>query len=782
MKNKLWFLLLPVVFLFASAYVITEIGAQGRLEHRFLREKLYPALSEASNVLTDLKFKSRGHQKPKNKIVVLDIDSPALETLGRWPWHRDVMAFLIEKTFAAGAKVVGLDMIFSEPDPRVPAELGDLLRQQNLDDLIQKFETDRQLEDVIRLYSDRLVLAWATELQCQPFYDEPQFCPVKDPSAKGQFSAEFEKFSIQDFLFPQSFDAGRTPIVSFVTPIANIEPYAKAASHLGYINAFLDPDGYIRRSGLVVMANGKPYTSLALTMASVGLGEPLRLGLDDENRIRSLQFSKSSREIPISPLGAMQINFRGPSEVFPHLPVLDVMSESDIIEDPLNRRLTGMSKAQILKDAYVLIGISALGVFDMRQFPFESNAPGVDGHANILDNLLSGDPLVSGTANAGSIIVLLLMTLGVGLFAFGTAKLESVPALILFIVTTAAIWYADFKILFERNYNWNTIYLYLETVVVFVLTLAAKYVMEERNKKFIRGAFAKYVAPQIVESIMKDPTKLSLGGEKRELTILFSDIRGFTTFSEKMDAKALASFLNDYLGIMTGLVFSNEGTLDKYIGDAVMAFWGAPLQQKDHAANSCKAAIQMMEALVKNQARFTQQYGIEVNIGIGINSGVVNVGNMGSETNFEYTVIGDNVNLASRLEGLTKKYGVTIVTTRFTFDSIQESGNPFPPHRLLDEVKVKGKKKSVELIQVLDRPYSEEGLRLFDEGRALYRQQIWHEAIQSFRDANALLAVKDQAGKEQNDGPCEVFIERCEMFQKEPPAADWDGSWEMDSK
>jgi adenylate cyclase len=778
MTHKLGFFLLPVILLFAGAYEVTEMGAQGRLEHRFLREKLYPVLSFAPNTLTDLKFKARGRQKPKHKIVILDIDSPALETLGRWPWHRDVIAFLVEKTFAAGAKVVGLDMIFSEPDPRVPAELGDILRQQNLGDLIQKFETDRQLEDVIRLYSDRLVLAWATELQCQPFYDEPQFCPVQDPSAKAQFGTEFEKFSIQKFEFPPGFDPGKTPLVSFVTPIANIAPYTAAANHMGYINAFLDPDGYIRRSGLVVMANGKPYPSLALTMASVGLQEPLRVSLDSQNRIKALEFSKSSRSIPVSPLGALQINFRGPSDAFPHIPALDVMGENDTVEDPLNRRFTGMSKTEILKDAYVLIGISALGVFDMRQFPFESNAPGVDGHANILDNLLSGDPLVPGHAGFGAWVVFLLMIVGVGLFAFATARLESVPALILFLVTMATLWYWDFKLLFENNYNWNTVYLYLETIVIFFLTLAAKYVMEEKNKKFIRGAFAKYVAPQIVESIMKDPTKLSLGGEKRDLTILFSDIRGFTTFSEKMDAKALASFLNDYLGVMTGLVFSNEGTLDKYIGDAIMAFWGAPLHQKNHALNSCRAAVQMMEALFKNQARFMEQYGIEVNIGIGINSGVVNVGNMGSETNFEYTVIGDNVNLASRLEGLTKKYGVAIVTTRFTFDSIAESGNPLPPHRLLDDVKVKGKKKSVELLQLLERELPAEGLKLFDQGRALYRKQQWKEAIECFQSANRLLAPNAN----QSDGPCEVFIERCEMFQKEPPPADWDGSWEMDSK
>jgi adenylate cyclase len=209
-----------------------------------------------------------------------------------------------------------------------------------------------------------------------------------------------------------------------------------------------------------------------------------------------------------------------------------------------------------------------------------------------------------------------------------------------------------------------------------------------------------------------------------------------------------------------------------------MAFWGAPLNQPLHASNACTAAVQMMDALYKNFERFKTQYGIEVHVGIGINSGVVNVGNMGSEQNFEYTVIGDHVNLASRLEGLTKKYGVTIVTTRFTFDSIQNSSQPFIPNRILDHVKVKGKQNSVELIQILDKAYPEAGLKLFSEARKLYQNRQWKDAIQKLESANQM--ISQMIGKD--DGPCLVFMERCKYFEINPPAQDWDGSWEMDSK
>jgi adenylate cyclase len=340
----------------------------------------------------------------------------------------------------------------------------------------------------------------------------------------------------------------------------------------------------------------------------------------------------------------------------------------------------------------------------------------------------------------------------------------------------------DVKILFSKNnVNWNTSLLAIELAAIFVFTLAAKYVIEERKKKFVRGAFAKYVAPAVVDAILKDPAKLSVGGEKKDLTILFSDIRGFTTFSEKMDAKALSAFLNEYLGIMTEVIFANQGTLDKYIGDAIMAFWGAPLDQADHAQNASRAAVQMMQALEKNRDRFRQQYGVEVDIGIGLNTGIVSVGNMGSNNNFAYTVIGDHVNLASRLEGLTKYYGTGIVTTRFTFDSIKNAGGTEPAHRVLDIVKVKGKRNAVELIQVLDREVSAEGRRAFEEARLFYRHQKWDQAIELFKKANDLI-MGEEAKLGEMDGACAMYIERCEKLKVNPPGADWDGTWEMESK
>jgi adenylate cyclase len=542
MKAKFWLIELPIIFFFVGCFLITEMGWEGLLGQDFLREKVYPALSRPTNFLTDQKFKFRGPVPPKNKVVVVEIDSPALETLGRWPWHRDVMSFLIEKTFEAGAKVVGLDVVFSEPDQRVPSELVEILKNNNMANLIDQFETDRQLGDVFKRFSDRLVLAWTTEQSCQPLFEDAKSCPVNDPAMATFYPPEMEKFSIQNFETTRPFDSTKVPMVSFITPIANIPAYNQVASHLGYLNAFLDPDGYIRKTSLIIFANGKPYPSLPLEMARVGLGDQIELKLDANQTVKSLKFQKSARSLPVSPLGALQINFRGPGSVFHHVAALDVLSDKDTLDDPLNQRLTGQSKKEIFKEAYVLIGISAIGVFDMRQFPFEANAPGVDGHANVLDNILSGESMVHNTEYFGvPLMIALMFVLGLGL-AYGIGHLGALQGIGLFLGLMAAIAILDFKILFQANQNWNTVFLYFELFLTFLVTFAARYFQEEQDKKFIRGAFAKYVAPSIVDSILKDPTKLSLGGEKREMTILFSDIRGFTTFSEKNGCQSFSRF------------------------------------------------------------------------------------------------------------------------------------------------------------------------------------------------------------------------------------------------
>jgi adenylate cyclase len=773
MSRRLWLFQLPVVAVFTFLFWTTEKGVQGELDSAFLRSRLYPYLERTVGLLTDFKFRTRGPRSPENKVVVVEVDSLSIETLGRWPWHRDATAFMIERIFQAGAKVVGLDMVFSEPDQRVPDELRAVLRSRNLGALLPQYETDQALTEAVKKYGDRLVLGWASENWCQPRYEGTDDCPVSDPESLATQPKDFPKFAFSEFIAPATFDQESTALTSIVTVLTNAPAFGAPARHAGFMNVHADDDAFIRKTNLFVMAGGRPYPSLALEMARVGQGEDLRLSLNDNGKVKSVEFARSGKSIPVTPLGAMHVNFRGPSGTFRYVSAVDVMHDDEVLTDPVNRKLAGISKESVFKDAYVLVGLSAIGVYDMRSFPFESAIPGVDGHANILDNLLSLNPLIPGSNSWGTGFVLALMILGAIAFAYAADRLSAVPALVLFLVVMSGFGVADLKILFARDQNWNTAFLYMEYVAIFSLTIAAKYVLEERKKRFLRSAFAKYVAPMVVDTILKDPEKLRLGGEKKDLSILFIDIRGFTTFSEAMDAKQLTAFLNDYLGIMTEIVFTHKGTLDKYIGDALMAFWGAPLDHAEHAANACRAAVAMTAALREHHERFRTEYGIDVRIGVGVNTGIVNVGNMGSERSFEYTVVGDHVNLASRLEGLTKEYGVQILSTRFSLDSIVASGQPLPAHRVLDRVKVKGKKVAVELIELRAEALPAEVERQFQEGRTLYGAQRWAEARTQFHAVIAALGA---------DSASETFVQRCVDFEKSPPASDWDGSWEMNSK
>ena len=775
--GKLWIYQIPVIALFSFAFWVVELGERGDLDHPFLRDELFPSLRRVSALFTDFKFKARGPQQPKNKVVIVDIDSESIETFGRWPWHRDYLAYLIERTFQSGAKVVGLDIVFSEHDQRVPDGLMQLLAQKNLIKQALQFETDPVLRNVIERYQERLVLGWTSDSTCQPSYHHFEECPVTHPDFIQTHPQEMQKFSYSYVQLPTQFNAQKSPLVSLVTFIPNIPSFNQAAKHAGSFNAFPDPDGYIRRTPLVLMADGNPYPTLALEMARVGLNEDLEIKINKEGKVEKIGFFNSKKEIAVSPLGSMEINFRGPSYSFPYVSALEVMSDSNKLHHGFDRSLAS-DRFELFKDAYVLIGLSAVGVYDMRAFPFDSNTPGVEGHATILDNILAGDYLQGSTQSDSSLWIFLLMIFGALLFAYAAEKLESIPGLLLFLGTMGGISYVDLEILFEANHNLTTSFLFLEVFTIFTLTIVMKYVLEEKNKKFIKDAFSKYVAPAVVDSIVKDPDSLSLGGEKKEITILFSDIRGFTTLSEKMDPKLLSKFLNTYLGEMTDIIFNTKGTLDKYIGDAVMAFWGAPVHYVEHGKNACEAAIQMQQALDREKEKFRSEFGIDVEVGIGVHSGTVSVGNMGSETNFNYTVLGDDVNLASRIEGLTKYYRSKILTTRQTLNLIEKSNQALPPHRTLDFVKVKGKKQAVEIIQILDQTLPEEGLSLFKKAREHYLKKQWDDAIKIFTQASE--ALEHSPGK--GDGPSEMYIERCETMKKDPPASDWDGSWEMTSK
>lgn len=819
MKNKIWIFQLPIVALFTWCFWVVDSGMHGQLQNDWIRSRVFPNLRAVHGQFTNLKFLLRGPEVPKSKVILVEIDEDAVShpDWGRWPWSRDKTAALTHSVFKSGAKTVGFDIFFPEPDERVTPAVREAMLKAGLKAEYEAVDTDAVLEVVTQQYKDHLVLGWSVLNSCQKAYDKGDACDALSALSGRNFPQSFLK--LQDLATdkPKNLLSEHSTIQIAKEIASNIERFSQHAKYHGHVHAHPDADGVIRWNNLVFRIDEQLWPTIGLAMAQTHTGKLAQAKVNERGQLDGIKFGEY--DIPVSPSGVMDINFRGPSYTYLYVRALQALSEDDVIPvqykpilassphfsflanplpepgaepsrapasdgtaaqgHPWTDRVGWFKRTDIFKDAAVIIGLSAKGAFDMRSFPFDSNTPGMEGHATILDNLLAGDAIVHAASGGTSIILYVLMIVLASVMAYSAQKLESIPALALFIVALGGVAAVDVGFLFAKhNINFTTGFLYLELAAVFVFTIAVKYVIEENNKKFLKDAFSRYVATSIVDSIIKDPKKLQVGGEKKDITILFSDIRGFTTFSEKMDAKRLTQFLNDYLGIMTDIVFEYNGTLDKYIGDAVMAFWGAPVDVPKHASQCAKAAVAMQRALSKNRERYKRDYGIDVDIGIGLNTGSVSVGNMGSNRIFEYTVIGDHVNLASRIEGLTKYYGAAIITSSFAIDQMKESGETPPDHRVLDLVKVKGKKTAVELIEIFDEPRAAAAIQSFNEARQLYAQQKWDMAIDGFKTANE--AIKAQMKK---DDPASImYIERCTELKASPPAPDWDGSWEMTSK
>ncbi|MBI2863238.1 MAG: adenylate/guanylate cyclase domain-containing protein [Chloroflexi bacterium] len=539
---------------------------------------------------------------------------------------------------------------------------------------------------------------------------------------------------------------------------------ARAATGLGHANVNPDGDGTVRRQQLVVSSQGQDIPSLALVAAARYLRRPSVLEGPPANG--SLPFA--GRAIPISDgRRGMLINFLGAPYEAGRRSAFPVVSFVDVLRDAADLKP--------LKDRVVLIGVAALGYADDYWTPASigRKMSGVEVTANAVETILRPAFLrpVGSAANAVLIIVLSLLS-GVAAVHFRIVR-AAIAAVVLVI-----LYFLGSFTLFDGGIVANLVYPPLAPLLAFGVIVIYRVLFVEADQRAARRLLAGYLSPAVMAEVLKDPDRLHLGGEKRQMTILFSDIRGFTTYSEQMESGALASLLNEYLTEMSAVVFEQEGVVDKYIGDGLMAFWGAPMSQEDHARRACLAALGMMRRLRELHRRW-QERGIPAfNIGIGINSGIVSVGNMGSKERFSYTVIGDAVNLASRIEGLTKLYGTGIIASEATLKLAGEDVD----RRFLDLVAVKGKHEPVavyELAQPADgdeagvRTDRRELRRLYDEGLQLSAERRWQEAIATFQRIQ-----KDWP----DDGPSAFHLQRCRELAENPPPAEWDGVYVAKSK
>jgi len=775
-SRKFLWLQIAWISLCSIGFVIYEIGSQHG-HGRFIQNQIFTPVQRLNSYLTDLRYAVRGPRAVKNPIVIVEIDESAIEMLGRWPWRRDYVGYVIDKIFEAGAEYVGLDLFFSEAQRSVPEELEKVLQEKKLGSLLAPFDFDAQLQEIVSRHRDRLVLAWASESECRPHFSFPEYCPVTHPDALATHPPHFPKFAMSASVHLDTERAADTALSSVSTLISNLERLDNSAKYAGFVNDYRDKDGLVRRTSLMTLVGGRPYATLPLVLAKLWKKDDFDIEIGPDNRISRLAWKESKQRVGANALGVAQINFRGKERTFPYVSVGDILQESEKKAD--SRELASESKTGALKGAIALVGLTAIGLTkDVVATPFDSTMPGVEVHANILDNLISGDFLKdTGSSSLAFLSFLVLVGCSTLLILIGR-KLEARPAILFSSGIIVLLGLGDFLVFFPGDYNLNLAFHYVAFAGTLIIGLAAKYIAEEENRKFLRSAFSMYVAPAVVDSIVRDPGQLSLGGRKEQLSILFSDIRGFTTFSEKLEPKVISEFLNEYLGMQTEIVFSHGGTLDKYIGDALMAFWGAPLKLPNHAALACQAVVSLMDSLEKHRARLKERYGIPVRIGIGLHSGEVSVGNMGSARSFNYTVIGDNVNLSSRLEGATKYFGVTALTTRETLDLARSQAHILLPYRSILDVKLKGKNKNVELIEIRNKPFEDAWLNRFNEGRSLFTSRKFVDAKKVFTELDARILKETGEG----DGPSATIGSFCDEMLINPPPPDWDGAWTLDSK
>lgn len=697
-------------------------------------------------IFYDLKVRLFRPQGVDERIVIVDIDERSLREIGRWPWSRDKTAqltrILIEQY---GAAAVGFDVLFAEPDESSGLPVLERLARTELagegsfltllERLRPKLDYDAQLADA--LASGPTVLGY--------YFHAPG-----DQERVGRLPAALLDCRT---LYPQGVRPQR--LQGYHGNLARLQDKALTA---GFFNASPDFDGVIRRLPVLIDHLGQCYGSLALLTAQAAMGSS-DLQVRAPSGLRPAALALEKLILPLDANGRALVPYRSPG-AYRYIPAVDLLKGAAPAAE-LEARVAGR---------VVLIGSTAPGIMDLRVTPTAKALPGVEIHASLISGMLDGtvpwEPRYLRQYEAALVI-------GLGLILASVLPLLTpLTAAALTLLLTALLIGADL-------YVWSALHMQLPiaaglvTVVgLFVLNMTYGFFVETRAKAQITRLFGQYVPPALVDEMARDPARYSLRGESRVMTVLFSDIRDFTSISEGLDAAELAEMLNVYLSHMTRLIQAHRGTIDKYIGDAIMAFWGAPMSDEQHARNGVLTALKMQSTLAELNPKLQARGWPAVRIGIGVNTGRMSVGNMGSEFRMAYTVMADAVNLASRLEGLTKQYGVGILVGEAT-----RAACPDISFMRVDRVRVKGKALPVAIYEPLgitaelpaDRLASAQA---FEAALEDYQARRWDEA------ERRLLALRERQAHKLYD----VYLERIAHFRENPPPEDWDGVFTFTTK
>ncbi len=594
-----------------------------------------------------------GQASPDIVIVALDDTSfgsqDMMDNFGRWPWRRKLYAGLAHYLNEWGARVIGLDLVFQGSDPHP----GD-------DEMLAGALAERP----------NTVLAFA--LNMGTFRET-------DPEARQRLRQRLEPFQVRV--------EQKTPMAlrTYSGVDLSQDEFLKAASGMGCITVQSDPDGPVRFVTPLFRFRDKHYASFPLAVAAQAAGKKL-----EPSVLPGPVLEVAGRRVPLDENGRLLVRWYGGAYSYRHISVWKVFNSALAFE----RGEAPEIPPETFKNKIVLIGATAASASDLRPTPFSENYPGVEIHATVIDNVLRGDFMKTASPSWGALAVLALALLMAGLvYLFNSALVYTLLG-----VGAGLLYFAGVCGLFRAQNLWFPMVAPLAAgIVSFTGSTLTRYATEGREKRRYRKTLLKYLSPQLVETVMGDLNWDCLRAEKRTLSVLFSDIRGFTSISEKLPAETVVATLNEHLNMMVSVIFKHQGTLDKFVGDCVMAFWGAPLPQPNHAELAARAALEMMEGLEKLNRKWQSEGRPTLHIGVGVNSGEMLFGNIGSEQRMDFTVIGDNVNLGSRLESATKELKAAIVISEATYREIRDLARV----RALGEISVKGKEERVVVYELL---------------------------------------------------------------------------------
>jgi adenylate cyclase len=707
------------------------------------------------NRTKDMFFLFRDTIEPKQNIYIVDIDEKSLAHFGQYPWERTILADILKKLTNAGVGIIGLDVMFPEEDRTSPHKFA------------EKFGLYGSFSNYDEVFATTVantptILGYTFDLTTKEFvYRE------NSPMIPASF--------IEDGLSEQNdFMIVANDI------IVNIPTIQDKSYSSGFFNNTPDPSGIIRTVPLVIKYDDEIFPSLSFEMYRIIKGADavsVHYGL---NGIAGL--SLKDIFIPTDRYGRLTLNFRGPGKTFEYISALDIYNEDFDKEK--------------LKGSIVLVGTSAAGLLDLRATPFDSIYPGVEIHATAIDNLLSEDFLSKPSWVEGLDVVVIFGLVLLLSILFNLVSANFVLILLPFIF--GGTFYGLYYYIFENGIMINTLFPFIAILTTTIVLMIVNLFFEQNQKKLIKGKFAAKVSPAVMEDLINSEGDVMVG-HSREITVMFSDVRNFTNISESMpDAKTLIEFLNEYMDPMTEIIMKYEGTVDKFIGDAIMAYWNAPTDVENHTDKAVAATMEQLHACfginekIKQDPRFTNTVRMAagmgkepIEIGLGLNTGEAVVGEMGSSGRSDYTAIGDPINLGARLESLCKYYNSQCNISNFTKERLDDEKYIF---RFLDLVTVKGKSEPIEIWQIHDFDSGFDGRYLFEvsKERILEELYLYHSAIDLYKNAHfseALEIFKEVNSWEDktNKNVYDMYIERCEHYIEEPPT-NFDGVFKHTTK